>query len=278
MTTDYNFDQATIDSFGDEWNRFNQQNLCSSEAERIFNDYFFVFPWESLPSDAVGFDMGCGTGRWARFVAPRVGHLHCIEPSKAFYVAQNLSREFGNVSVHQATIDTCTLEPSTQDFGYCLGVLHHLPDPLAALKSCVELLKPGAPFLLYVYYDLSNRSPLYRFYWKLADLIRIVVSRSSPLVKLLITDFIACAVYFPLSRLARLLDLMGVCVDGFPLSYYRNLSIYTMRTDSRDRFGTPLEHRFSRTVLSSICEQSGLVRLRFSSCAPYWCVVGNRST
>ena len=25
--------------------------------------------------------MGCGSGRWAKFVAPRVGFLNCIDPS-----------------------------------------------------------------------------------------------------------------------------------------------------------------------------------------------------
>ena len=25
--------------------------------------------------------MGCGSGRWAQFVAPKVGTLNCIEPS-----------------------------------------------------------------------------------------------------------------------------------------------------------------------------------------------------
>jgi methylase of polypeptide subunit release factors len=32
--------------------------------------------------------MGCGSGRWARFVAPHVGRLHCIDPSSALAVAR----------------------------------------------------------------------------------------------------------------------------------------------------------------------------------------------
>jgi Leucine-rich repeat (LRR) protein len=27
--------------------------------------------------------MGCGSGRWAKFVAPKVGLLNCIDPSIA---------------------------------------------------------------------------------------------------------------------------------------------------------------------------------------------------
>ena len=50
--------------------------MAPSESERVFGDYFAIFPWDQLPPAAEGFDMGCGSGRWARFVAPRVGRLH----------------------------------------------------------------------------------------------------------------------------------------------------------------------------------------------------------
>jgi hypothetical protein len=58
------------------------------------------------------------------------------------------------------------------------------------------------------------------------------------------------------------------------LGYYRNCSFYTMRTDARDRFGTPLEQRFSRAQIRAMCGAAGLGDLRFSPRAPYWCVVG----
>ena len=47
-----------------------------------------------------------------------------------------------------------------------------------------------------------------------------------------------------------------------------------MRTDARDRFGTPLEQRFTRAQICKMCTDAGLVDLRFSPQAPYWCVVG----
>ena len=53
-------------------------------------------------------------------------------------------------------------------------------------------------------------------------------------------------------------------------------SPYTLRTDARDRFGTPLEQRFTRSQIRAMCTAAGLVDLRFSTRAPYWCVVGVR--
>ena len=48
------------------------------------------------------------------------------------------------------------------DFGYSLGVLHHLEDTQAGMAACVRKLKPGAPFLVYIYYALENRPIWFR--------------------------------------------------------------------------------------------------------------------
>jgi hypothetical protein len=88
----------------------------------------------------------------------------------------------------------------------------------------------------------------------------------------------AALVYWPLSRLSHVIDILGLPVDGVPLSYYRNHSFYTMRTDARDRFGTPLEQRFSQNQIVEMMEAAGLVDVRFSDAAPYWCAVGIRAS
>ena len=76
-----NLDKPTVDGFGKEWAAFDQSGVAEAELRAIFEAYFRIFPWSALPDGAVGFDAGCGTGRWARFVAPRVGHLHCVDAS-----------------------------------------------------------------------------------------------------------------------------------------------------------------------------------------------------
>src|SRR5256885_4634673 len=78
-----NVDIAVVDGFGDEWSRLDQSDLSESEAEELFNQYFDVFPWNALPATAMGIDFGCGSGRWARLVAPRVGRLLCFDASPA---------------------------------------------------------------------------------------------------------------------------------------------------------------------------------------------------
>ena len=269
-----NMDLATVNSFGDEWSRFDQSDLSEEESARIFDEYFAVFPWNKLPKSATGFDMGCGSGRWAKLMAPRVGHLHCIDPSSALEVAKAALASANNVSFHRASVDEPTLPQNSQDFGYSLGVLHHVPDTAGAIRACVDMLKQGAPFQLYLYYAFDNRSIVFKLIWRCSDLLRRGICKLPAKLKHLMTDTLAALLYFPLARLSLFFERLGFDVGDIPLSYYRNHSFYTMRTDSRDRFGTPLEQRFTRSQISQMMREAGLESIQFSENAPYWCVVG----
>ena len=143
-----NLDPQTVKSFGDEWSRFNQAGMSDQEASNRFDEYFSLFPWSLIGSESEGFDMGCGSGRWARFIAPKVGKLHCVDPSEAINVARTNLSDHGNITFHHDSLDTHSIPAKSQDFGYSLGVLHHVPDTFAAICACVNLLKPGAPLLL----------------------------------------------------------------------------------------------------------------------------------
>jgi len=275
MALKQNFDETTVNSFGDEWSHFNQTGMADQEAEKIFKGYFGIFPWSKLPKNASGFDMGVGSGRWAKLVAPKVGTLNCIDASdKALEVAQNNLEEAKNVNFLHGTANEKMLKDNSQDFGYSLGVLHHIPDTELALQGCVDMLKPGAPFLLYLYYRFDNRPFWFRVLWRLSEIPRAIISACPNKIKPILTDFLALTVYWPLARGAKLLEKLGLKVGSIPLSFYRNSSFYTMRTDSRDRFGTPLEQRFTRDEIKRMMENTGLEHISFSDDEPYWVSVG----
>jgi len=269
-----NKDSRVVDGFGDEWTRFPQDALDDEERQRIYNDYFKIFPWEQLPREAVGADIGCGSGRWALVVAPRVAHLHVVDASvEALGVARkNLARQ-PNVSFHHASVDDLPLREQSLDFAYSLGVLHHVPDTAAALRSIAGKLKPGSPFLVYLYYAFDNRPVWFRLLWNLSDKLRYAISRLPMNMRYLLSQIIAFLVYWPLARLARILEKPGILPKSWPLAYYRDKSLYVMRTDALDRFGTRLEQRFSRDEITTMLEVAGFTDIRFSSEPPYWCAV-----
>lgn len=272
-----NTDLAVVQSFGEEWGKFDQSDVSADELKSIFESYFAIFPWETLPTNATGFDLGCGTGRWSSFVAPRVGKLHCIDPSpSALAVARRNLAAYQNCEFHCASVEAIPLRDSSADFGFSLGVLHHVPDTQRGISDCVRKLKPGAPFLLYLYYAFDNRPWWFRMLWGASDLVRRSISRLPFRIKAPLCDLLAAIVYWPLAKLALLVERLGVNVDHLPLAPYRNRSFYVMRTDALDRFGTRLERRFTRVQIRTMMERSGLERISFSD-SPCWCAVGYRS-
>jgi ubiquinone/menaquinone biosynthesis C-methylase UbiE len=269
-----NKDQATVDGFGDEWERFDQTGMSEENTKDIFDAYFSVFPWSILPKDAIGFDLGCGSGRWAKLVAPRVGKLHCIDPSVAINVARKNLLEHTNCEFHNVGVDDIPVPDRSMDFGYSLGVLHHVPDTSTALSACVVKLKPGAPFLLYLYYAFDNRPSWFRGLWKTSELIRGLVSRLPHGLRYVMSQIIAALIYWPLARLAKFVESLGFDVKNYPLAPYRHWGFYVMRTDALDRFGTRLEQRFTRDEIQKMMEAAGLEGIVFSEKIPFWCAVG----
>ncbi|MDP2318099.1 MAG: class I SAM-dependent methyltransferase [Acidobacteriota bacterium] len=276
MSSSHNVDRKTVEGFGDEWTRFDQSAVGEAERERIFNMYFGIFPWQLLPAAAEGFDLGCGSGRWAQLVAPRVGSLHCIDPSVAIEVARRNLSGHTNCVFHRATVDAIPLADSSMDFGYSVGVLHHVPDTEAGIRACVRKLKPGAPFLTYIYYAFDNRPWWFKPLWRVSYGMRGAISRLPPGPRYWVCQVLAALVYWPLARTAWLLEKAGLSVANFPLAAYRDRSFYAMRTDALDRFGTHLERRFTKAQIAEMMLRSGLERVSFAPGVPFWTAVGYR--
>jgi SAM-dependent methyltransferase len=271
-----NIDNKTVEGFGDEWQHFDRVDVA--DYDQMVEDYFHIFPWDCIPADAEGFDLGCGTGRWAKYVSAKVKVLHCIDASlEALQVAQTNLGEIPAVKFHHASVEAIPLQDTSADFGYSLGVLHHVPDPAAGLRACVHKLKPGAPFLLYLYFAFDNKPKWYRQLWLLSELVRKIISRAPHTLRFTLSQILAYLVYWPLSRFARILEMLGMGVDSVPLAYYRDKSMYVLRTDALDRFGTRLEHRFTKIEIEQMMRSSGLERIIFSDKRPYWVALGYKS-
>ena len=270
-------DKQVIEDFGYEWEAYNQKNIDEKELEKLYLNYFNIFPFEVIGKESKGFDMGCGSGRWARFIAPKVKVLNCIEPSqKAIIEAKNNLKQNKNCKFFNYGVFDNPLKDGSQDFGYCLGVLHHISDTKKGLKKSIDKLKKGAPFLLYLYYRFDNKPFWFQMIWKITNITRLMISKMPFRIKLYITKLIALMVYWPLARISLILENLGIDVKNIPISSYRKTSFYTMKTDALDRFGTRLEHRFTKKEILKMMEDSGLTNIKFSNKIPYWVAVGEK--
>ena len=203
--------------------------------------------------------------------------MHCVDASEAALdVARESLSGHTNVEFRHEDLSSMGLADGTCDFGYCLGVLHHIPDTEHALAECVAKLKPGAPFLVYLYYDLAGRGWLQRRVFGVATMVRAVVSRLPSRARAVVTDVLAVVVYWPLALVARMVEKIGWDPSSVPLFQYRNRSFYVMRNDALDRFGTRLEKRYSKEQVRLLLEGAGLEKLTFSDGPPWWVAVGWR--
>ena len=266
-----NVDWDVVNDFGSEWEEFQFDSHDIDILRDAYNQYFDIFPWDLISLESEGFDMGCGSGRWAQFVAPKVGKLNCVDPSSAINIAKKNLKKYDNAEFFQETVDQCSLAEESQDFGYSLGVLHHIPDTQKAIKDCSKKLKKGAPFLLYLYYNFEDKPFIFKLIWKLTDFLRLnIICRLPSPIKKFVCSLIAIFIYFPLAKFARILELIKLNVDNIPLSDYRNKSFYIMQNDALDRFGTKLEQRFSKKEISEMLSNAGFGNITFSENTPYW--------
>lgn len=272
-----NIDIKTVDGFGKEWASFDQSDLSVKDRLKMFDDYFHIFPWEKLPKNPIGADIGCGSGRWAFLVAPRCAALHCVDPSqKALDMAKKNLSMFNHIYFHQASVDELSFPDASLDFAYSLGVLHHVPDTANAIANIAIKMKLGAPFLIYLYYDFENRPPWFKLLWRISNSVRLAISKQPYFIRYTLSQILAVTIYWPLARLAAFLESLNQLPSNWPLAYYRNKEFYVMRTDALDRFGTRLEQRFNRQQIVEMLERAGFNNISFSEHAPYWCAIATR--
>ena len=196
-----NIDIKTVESFGNEWNYFNQDINSDNNLKKVFKNYFSIFPFEKINKSSIGMDVGCGSGRWSYFIAPLVKNIYCIDPSEnSLKIAKKNLKIYDNCIFMNQSANTIKLKSNSIDFGYSLGVLHHIPDTLSALKNCIDKLKPGSPFLLYLYYNFENRNFVFRFVWLISNIIRILVSRLPFFFKKNYNRFYSCFCLLSISK------------------------------------------------------------------------------
>ena len=271
-----NVDAKTVDSFGEEWSKF--AAFDPEEIQKIGDEYFDILPDDAFGEGKSALDIGCGSGRWTLYIKDKFSRIEAVDPSIAVLIAEKNTRGHSNIRVTKAGVDQLPFENNSFDVVFSLGVLHHIPDTATAMAKAVEKLKSGGYFLVYLYYALDNRGSLYKLIFNSSTIFRRVISIMPSFIKRILCDLIAVFVYLPFVGLAKLLKMLGLkSWIKIPLSYYVGKSFFVIRNDALDRFGTPLEQRFTKKEIKDMMSSSGLTDIAFSPHSPYWHAVGKKA-
>ncbi|WP_108798764.1 bifunctional 2-polyprenyl-6-hydroxyphenol methylase/3-demethylubiquinol 3-O-methyltransferase UbiG, partial [Xanthomonas fragariae] len=158
QSTSSNFRQSELDKFAALANRWwdadgPQKPLHALNPVRL--DY--VSAWSELAGARV-LDVGCGGGLLSESMARvgaqvtaidlapelvKVARLHCLE--------SGVQVDYRVQSVEDLSIE----QPGGFDAVTCMEMLEHVPDPIAIIRACASLLKPGGKLFL----STLNRTP-----------------------------------------------------------------------------------------------------------------------
>lgn len=274
---DDNIDRHTVESFGDEWQAFH--GFDEKEINKLGSEYFDIVTPQMVNESTTLLEVGCGSGRFLKYLSSKAGFLVGVDPSRAIFAADNLLGADEKIVLVKASANDLPFENESFDFVCSIGVLHHIPNTFKALQACVAKVKKGGYFYTYLYYNLDNRGLLFRSLFNLSTLIRLGICKLPAKPKKVVCNVLAAGVYMPFILLNRSLKVLGLPATfrkKIPLFGYENKSFYIIRNDSLDRFGTPLEQRFTKKQIQEMMEGAGLTEITFSNNIPFWHVVGKK--
>lgn len=245
----------TLRAFGDEWQRFPD----------LMDEHRDVFHWYFEGPDPVRWDgvevldAGCGMGRWLHFARLAGAHIVGMDVSAAIDVAA--AREGHRADFVQGDLRSPPFATGSFDLVYCLGVLHHLEDPVAGVRALARLIRPGGQLRLYVYRTLDGE-PV----WKQALLagvtgLRHVTTRlpySAVHAVAWLVAAVATVLFLWPRRLLRKWSAGERLTRIFPLVHYADVPFRMLVSEQFDRLVAPIEGRFTKSEVARWLSEAGL--------------------
>ncbi|HXB57843.1 MAG TPA: methyltransferase domain-containing protein [Vicinamibacteria bacterium] len=262
----------TLRAFGDEWRRF--PDLLASH-DRIFRWYFEgpeEVAWEGLRV----LDAGCGMGRWLHFARRSGAAVVGMDVSPAIDVAAE--RERSGADFVQADLCWAPFAPAAFDLVYCLGVVHHLAEPIMGVRALASLVRPAGELRLYVYRSLDGDPWPRRLLLEAVTLLRRVTTRLPFPVVHAISWAIAAlgSVLFILPRRWLRGSALGDRLTrGLPLVQYADVPFRMLVAEQFDRLCAPIEGRYGREEVAAWLETAGL-EVRDILAGLGWRAIGRR--
>ena len=236
------------DRFGYEWHTYAEMRPEYEEQFRRWTPHMRPEDWRGVSF----VDAGCGMGRnsyWpVRYGAAR-GMAIDVD-SRSLASARKTLEPYANVTVRELSV--YNLEPSSSyDVAFSIGVIHHLQEPLAALRAMVGVVKPGGKVLIWVYGRENNG-------W--------IVLGLTPLRKLLFSRIpIAFVHHLSLYPTALLWLFLRLSRGG--IGYFRLLRQFTfrhMRSIVFDQMLPKIAHYWRRSEVEQLMHDAGLVNVELS--------------
>lgn len=213
----------TADAFGWEWQKWSYLHSIEKYTDQFLD---WIYPIEAdFLKDKVVLDAGCGMGRFS-LVSHTFGAklVLAVDASEAVEAAYRNARDYPTVQVIQADIHHMPFRQQAEaqvDFGFSIGVLHHLDDPEAGFRALARHIQVGGSIFGWVY-GRENNGWLIHIVNPIRELITSRLSRRvlyvlSWLITVILQPVLR-VVYRPVSKIEALKGLRKI------LPYYEYLA------------------------------------------------------
>jgi SAM-dependent methyltransferase len=154
----------SLTPFAEEDSRCRMDKLVTTDQERFWNveaairDEWVRRQAATLPKESWVLDVGAGASKYRPFF------MHCRYETQDFCQYQGDLVKYLEPITYVSDITAIPLPDGCVDAVLCTEVLEHVVDPIAAVKECARLLKPGGKLFLTAPLLCSLHMEPYHFY------------------------------------------------------------------------------------------------------------------
>jgi SAM-dependent methyltransferase/uncharacterized protein YbaR (Trm112 family) len=214
----------------------------------------------------IGLDAGSGCGTDTAVLATRHPSVEMIsmDISEGVYATRKRTEHLPNVHVVRGSVLAMPVRSEVCDFGYSFGVLHHTTNPEQGLKEITRVLKPGGGVSLYLYEDHAD-NPWKAIPLKAITFIRRFTRRLNTKVLSALCYILSPIVVITFSipvRIMRRVGPMRAIADQMPFNF--GTSLFSVHGDLLDRFGAPIEVRYSSQQVMTLLQACSLMDIQIT--------------
>ena len=250
---------ANQSNYGYEWNAFSHEY---EGWESVYKEYY-VFEKDAFFKGKIGLDAGCGMGRYTLVPVSKGAEMVGLDLSNAIEASYAKSVNIPTFHAIQGDIYNLPFRENFFEFAQSLGVIHIAPDPEGALRSIMRAVQEKKKIFVYVYPSFKDENVLKYLLLKLVNPLRKITVKlpSNYLYRLLylFLPIVLVLFYFPSWVLWHIPGLRKIS-KILPYSYaqYRGRKIRDIHMNLFDRFGNPVERRYSRQEMEEWMGSAGL--------------------
>ena len=258
---------SSVDDFSEQWTKYARQSGHYASEEMLADYLRPLVALESLRGRDVC-EVGCGNGRFLRHFAAYARTVTGIEPSDAHRNAREYTADLAHVTIAHSDIYDVTFE-NEFDATFCLGVLHHTPDPVATARQIRRMTRPGGIAVFWVYGREGNGVYLF-----LARLLRLVTVRLPHRT----LEWLSRILSYPLKLYIRLCRRYPLPMRDYMLRVLAEYDDYALRLTIYDQLNPSIAGYWTRGELAQILGAAGLEDVEYHHRHGYsWTAVARKA-